>query len=235
MGKFINEISIVIPCYNEENRILSTIMLTEAYLINNAKKFEIIIVDDGSSDETVKVVEEYFSPNVRIIMLEKNKGKGYAVKTGVQTAKYNWTLFMDADNSTRINMLERMWGYKDGYEIIIGSRNIPGSNRVIKQPFFRSLGGKIFSRLVDAFINLGIYDTQCGFKLMETNTANEIFKLQTINRFAFDVELLKNYRKQGLRIKEVPIIWYNNGESKVTLIKDTFNMFKVVWSLRENE
>ena len=233
MGKFINDISIVIPCYNEESRILDTLRLTEIYLLNNAKMFEIIIVDDGSTDNTVRIVEEHNSPNVKIIMLAENKGKGYAVKIGVCASKCKWTLFMDADNSTKIDMLERMYKYRNYYEIIIGSRNISGSNRIIKQPFFRSLGGKIFARLVNAFVNLGIYDTQCGFKLMETDTAKEIFKLQTIDRFAFDVELLKNYRQQHLRIKEVPIIWYNSKDSKVRLNKDTVNMFKAIWSLKE--
>ena len=227
----IEELSIVIPCYNEENRIVNTLRKIVNFCDKKIERYEIIIVDDGSTDDTVKVIEDYIPDYFNIIQLRQNMGKGYAVRTGVFNTKYKWILFTDADNSTPIEMIGKLYGYTNKHKLIIGSRNLKNSKRVIKQPFYRSFGGNIFPVLVRMMLGIKIRDTQCGFKLMESDIAKKLFKAQKEYRFAFDVELIKNCLDKKIPIKEVAINWYNDASSKVK-IKDMFDMFITLLRLR---
>ncbi len=228
----IKELSIVIPCYNEEKRIVDTLQKIIDYSVEKIESCEIIIVDDGSIDKTCDVLKPYLATNiVRLIKLKRNMGKGYAVRKGVLASKYKWVLFTDADNSTSIEMVERLYGYTNRYKLIIGSRNLKDSNRVIKQPFYRSFSGNIFPVLVRVILGIKIKDTQCGFKLMERDITKELFKKQEEYRFAFDVELIKNCLEFNIPVKEVAIDWYNDTSSKVKF-KDAVDMFKTLWRLR---
>ena len=168
----IKELSIIIPCYNEEKRIVNTLKKIIDFCDKKVEEYEIIIVDDGSTDLIHTVINPYLNDKVKLITLQQNMGKGYAVRTGVFNAKYKWVLFTDADNSTPIEMIGKLYGYTNKYKLIIGSRNLKDSRRVIKQPFYRSFSGNVFPTLVKIMLGIKIKDTQCGFKLMERNTEN---------------------------------------------------------------
>jgi dolichyl-phosphate beta-glucosyltransferase len=228
-------LSIIIPAYNEEKRIVSTIKKIEDYFKTRNKPYEIIVVDDGSKDKTIEKVNSINSTNVRLIKNPKNMGKGYAVKTGVMNSKKEWILFSDADLSTPIEMLDRFVQYMDHYDIIIGSRVAKGAKIEIKQPFYRRIPGKVFPLLVQLFIMRGIKDTQCGFKLFKKECAMFLFKKQKINGFSFDAEILYLAKKYKFKIKEVPINWANDLDSKVNPIKHSFKMFVELLKIKIND
>ena len=163
----IKELSIVIPCYNEEKRIVNTLKKIVNFANKKIEEYEIIIVDDGSTDLIHMILDSHLNDKIKLITLQQNMGKGYAVRIGVFNAKYKWILFTDADNSTPIKMISRLYGYTNKYKLIIGSRNLKDSRRVIKQPFYRSFSGNVFPTLVKIILGIKIKDTQCGFKLME--------------------------------------------------------------------
>ena len=223
------EISIIIPAYNEEKRIISTLNKILDFLNNKSWNSEIIVVDDGSNDNTIKEISSINDNKISILRNKENKGKGYSVKQGVLNAKYNLVLFSDADLSTPIEELDKMVALANKYNIVIASRNLPDSNIVIKQPFMRRFLGNIFPYFIRVFVIKGIKDTQCGFKLFQRKVATDIFSRITIDRFCFDVEVLYLAKKLGYSIKEVPVKWYNSGASKVHIIKDSFNMFYSVF------
>ena len=235
-----SEISIIIPCFNEVNRIRDTLIQTYKYCEKHFERFEIIIVDDGSTDTTTGIAKYIinamnYKDNVSIISYFPNRGKGYAVKTGVRKAFYELVIFMDADNATRISEIEKFMPYLDDYDLLIASRNLKESNIVIKQPLFRTLMGRTFAFLVRLIIGTKIKDTQCGFKVFCNKKAKDLFFTQTCERFAFDVELIMKAEKQGLMIKEIPVDWYNDERSKVNGIKDAVKMFRDVikiWRLK---
>ncbi|MCX6354728.1 MAG: glycosyltransferase family 2 protein [Candidatus Aureabacteria bacterium] len=229
-------LSVVIPAYNEEPRLRKTIERVSDYLSQRTYVSEIVVVDDGSSDGTVGVVEECASSRgrVRIVLNGTNRGKGYSVRHGVEEARGDYVLFSDADLSTPIEDLERLFPKltAEGFDIAIGSRALVESEVRVHQPWYRELMGKIFNRIVRIFTVRGIRDTQCGFKLFKTGIARELFSMQRIERFSFDVEVLYLARKRGCRIAEVPVTWYNSPRSRVSLLGDPFRMFLDVLKIR---
>ena len=227
------ELSVIIPAYNEEQRISNTLKESIAFLKTQGYESEIIVVDDGSTDNTRQKVME-FSPYARLTPVRKNKGKGYSVKEGMLFATKKWRVFMDADNSTSIKEISNFFRHLDGNDILIGSRNLPDSVIAIKQPFLRSTLGKIFPLFVRLFAVRGIKDTQCGFKLFSEHAAKKIFPLTRLNRWGFDVEILFLARKKGFQIKEMPITWKNDGQSKVSPLKDSLDMFFDLLRIRWN-
>ncbi len=226
-------LSIIIPAYNEENRILTTLNKIHAYLANKKYDYEIIVVDDGSKDRTVELVKQ--QKYARVLQNPQNKGKGYSVKYGMLAAKKEWVLFTDADLSTPIEELDKLKQYTNDYEVIIGSRGLAQSQVRVHQPLYRELPGKIFGSLVRIICLKGIQDSQCGFKLFSQKATKQIFSRQTINRFGFDVEVLHLARKYGYPIKEVPVIWINSRSTKLNLFTDSISMFKDILKVRLNE
>jgi len=232
MGKKIDELSIVIPCYNEQRLLIESMRTIEEYCKANVKKYEIIVVDDCSTDYTAIILKNNFKDFI-VLRNEINMGKGYSVKKGMLRAKYKWVLFTDADLSTPITEIEKLLQYQS-YDIIIGTRNAPGSDRKVNQPFYRVLAGKIFPIVVNMLMGWNYTDTQCGFKLFNKRCIKTIFNKQTIHRFAFDVELLYIGKLHKFITKEVPIVWENSSESKVKLIRDSLQMFGEIMAIKKN-
>ena len=232
-SKYLNEneeiyLSVVIPAFNEEERIEETLSEIELYLKKQDYPYEIIVVDDGSEDNTAKLIRNSTAYNhtVHLLWNEGNKGKGYSVKRGMLEARGEYILFSDADLSTPVEEVEELMPWFDrGYDIVIGSRGLPQSNIVIHQPLYRETMGRIFNLLVQLLTIKGIKDTQCGFKCFRGDVARDIFNRQTLSGFSFDVEVLYIATKLNYRIKEVPINWYNSPRTKVNALTDSLKMF----------
>lgn len=229
-------LSVVIPAYNEQTRILLTLARTVDFLRNHQAGSEVIVVDDGSTDQTAAMVGELCAraPEVRLIRLPRNQGKGAAVRRGVLEAAGDRVLFMDADLATPIEeLLKLLFHARRGHEIVIGSRGLAGQSEVRRrQPALREAMGRAFNLLVSALLLDGIRDTQCGFKLFSRGAARALFSRQTVDGFAFDVEVLLLARELGYRICEVPVVWYHAPQSKVSPLTDAGAMLRDVIRLR---
>ncbi|MEW6102569.1 MAG: dolichyl-phosphate beta-glucosyltransferase [bacterium] len=226
-------LSVVIPCFNEENRISQTLSKITDYLKNRGFNYEIIVVDDGSTDKTISCLRDF--ENIVVLKNEKNIGKGYSVRRGVMEAKGEYILFSDADLSTPIEEVERLLEEIKENDIVIGSRASLESKILIRQPWWRERMGKIFNIFVRLFVIKGFKDTQCGFKLFKGGVAKRIFELGRINRFAFDVEILFLAKKFGYKIKEVGVCWRNSFASKVSPITSSLNMAFSLFLIRLND
>lgn len=229
------EISIVIPAYNEEVRIGMTLVRTLEYLRARHPSSEVLVVDDGSRDGTVNVVEEIAQtdPSVRVLRQPQNRGKGAAVRRGVMEARGKVVLFMDADLATPVEELDTLLVYLHrGYRVVIGSRGLAESDIRQRQPPGRELMGRVFNLLVRSVLLGGFKDTQCGFKLFDRDAARELFTRQKLDGFAFDVEVLLIAKELGYRIAEVPVVWYHAPNSKVSPIADSSRMLGDLLRLR---
>jgi len=202
----------VIPAYNEEMVIEDTINDVKDFLKNNFSSFEIIIVDDKSTDRTLNIINDI--DNIKILKNLKNHGKGYSVAKGVKESNGNLILFMDADNSTNIKELKSFLGEINNYDLVIASRALKNSNLKVRQSLLKTLLGKIGNLLSRLLIDKNIKDTQCGFKLFKKETKS-LFEKLTIEGFAFDFELIFLAKKYKFRVKEMPITWVNNFDSSV--------------------
>lgn len=211
-------LSVVIPVFNESDRLGPTLAACHDYLSAQSYAYEMIIVDDGSTDDSVVLVEQYQSqfPNLTLLRLPKNEGKGSAVRTGMLAAKGEYRLFMDADNSTSIEQIEKLLPYlSQGCDIAVGSRRIKGSVVKTRQNFLRDFLGWIFRVLVKVLTPTSVWDTQNGFKLFSAKAAENVFSQLKIQSWSFDVEVLLLAQKMSYKIKEVSIVWINDGRSKV--------------------
>jgi len=220
-------ISIVIPAYNEEKRLSDTLRRITAYMDKEKYSYELIVVDDGSTDGTIKILSgiKEKTRNLKIISNGTNQGKGASVRTGVLQSKGEYILFSDSDLSTPIEEMESFVKHlEQGYDIVIGSRSMKNSNILIHQPFYRELMGKIFNRIVNTVVFKGIIDTQCGFKMFKRLPAIELFSSQKINGYAFDVEVLYNAIRKKYKIKELPVKWINSPASKVNPVTSSIQM-----------
>ncbi|GAC1504767.1 MAG: glycosyltransferase family 2 protein [Candidatus Dormibacteraceae bacterium] len=229
------ELSIVIPCYNEEERLPRTIEQIERYLHRTGTSYELILVDDGSSDGTrlVQDAAAARNPSVRVEALPRNRGKGRALAEGVAMAKGPEILVTDADLSTPIEELEKLRAsLHNGAGVAIGSRAMRASRVEIAQPLYRVLMGKVFNLLVQALLLPGIWDTQCGFKLFQAAVAHDVFARLTTDGFGYDPEVLYLAKKRGVKIAEVPVVWRNSSPTKVMPIKSSIDMFKHVVKTR---
>lgn len=228
-------LSIVIPAYNEEMRISSSLMKIKKYFFNKKYKYEIIIVDDGSTDRTVDKVNESANGirNIKLLKNCVNRGKGYTVKRGMMVAQGRYVIFSDADLSTPLYELENLISWiKKGYDIVVASRGMKESDVKVHQPFYRESMGKVFNLLVQLIVFRGIKDTQCGFKCFKNGIIEKIFSRQRLNRFSFDVEILYIAKKMGCMVKEVPVSWFNHPHSKVHPLKDATWMFLDLFKIR---
>jgi dolichyl-phosphate beta-glucosyltransferase len=228
-------LSVVVPCYNEEQRLPRTIEQIERYLAARNEPYEVILVDDGSADGTRQVMdaaaERYDA--IRIEALPHNRGKGRALAVGVEAAKGDEVLITDADLSTPIEELDKLQAaLGKGAGVAIGSRALRASRVEVSQPFYRVLMGKGFNLIVQAVLLPGIWDTQCGFKLFRGDVAHSVFEGLTTDGFGFDPEVLYRARKQGVKIAEVPVVWRNSAETKVSPVRSSVDMLKHVIRLR---
>jgi dolichyl-phosphate beta-glucosyltransferase len=187
--------------------------------------YEIIVIDDGSNDNTPELTQAFVDSDNNVILLKNstNKGKGFSIKRGVFSARGEYILFTDMDLSVPIDELSKFIPYlNNGYDITIGSRRIKGSQIMISQPLYRRILGSIFYQIVYIFFFNSIRDTNCGFKCYRREVAVDIFAKQRVSGWGFDTELLYIAHKQRYKIKEVPVRWYNNRISKVNIYKAPF-------------
>jgi len=252
-------LSVVIPAYNEEKRLPKTLKKVRDYLDHPKYTYEVYVVDDGSKDKTLKITHSLIKGwnNFRVIGYKPNRGKGFAVKTGMLAAKGQFRLLMDADSSTDISEVEKLFKARQyhrrtdlsnpsevlgsqrsgsafnhaprpprcssqthaspngGYDVIIGSRYLKKDSIKIKQPLGRRIMSRMGNWLIRIVLGIRAVDTQCGFKLFSAQAANEIFPLQTIDRWGFDMEVLAIAIKKSYKIKEVPVDWYDAEGSQV--------------------
>lgn len=234
----LNSLTVVIPAYNERKRIEKSILPSIHYLDKRKVDYEIILVDDGSTDGTANFVRSFGFPKVIVHSLPENQGKGAAVKKGFQLASKEFVLFMDADYSTSIEEIEKFESQFNSADVWIGSRGMIQSDIQLHQPLYRETMGKIFNKLVWLFALDGIRDTQCGFKLFRKNVVDKIIPLQKIPGFCFDVELLYLARKFEFRIVEIPIQWFNDEDTRVHAFTSSMRMFldltKIGWLHRND-
>jgi len=229
-------LTIVIPAFNEERRIVGTLEAVDRYFRGQKTTREIIVVDDGSSDDTAGAVNAMRERihDLFLVRYPKNRGKGHAVKAGVERSRGEYILFADADNSTPIEEFEKFLPLLKEHQIVIGSRYIAGSNITIKQPKYRIALGRIGNFLIQVFLLDNIRDTQCGFKALRHNAAKDIFSRMKVNRFGFDIELLSIARNLRYSIREVPISWLNSSDSRVRPVKDALRTFTELLYIKAN-
>lgn len=228
------ELSVVIPAYNEEARLGPTLSRIIQYLESATPAYEILVVDDGSSDRTVQVAEEAARDcsKLRVLQLGRNRGKGAAVRKGMLDARGAQVLFSDADLATPIEELQKLQKeLSNGAAIAIGSRALAGSDIRVRQHPVRELMGRTFNVLVRLLTFPGIKDTQCGFKLFTREAARDLFARQSIDGFAFDVEILWLARDR-YEIAQIPVVWRHVEESKVSLVRASSKMLLDLMALR---
>jgi dolichyl-phosphate beta-glucosyltransferase len=228
-------LSVVIPAFNEERRLPKTVGEIDAFLRERGYDAEIVVVDDGSRDATYEKARSLCEtiPSLRVLTFPRNHGKGFAVKAGMLAATRSAVLFSDADHSTPISDIDRLWEpYDRGCDIVIASRHLAQSEILVRQPAHRRFIGRSFNMIVSLFAVRGIRDTQCGFKLFRQETARRIFSRLRTDGFAFDVEILIRARQQGLRIAEVPVRWVDSPGSRVHPLRDSSRMFVEILRMR---
>jgi dolichyl-phosphate beta-glucosyltransferase len=226
------DISVVIPAYNEAERLGSTLERAVAYLSRRGAPYEVLVVDDGSRDHTIQVAEGYSDRGVRVIRHERNRGKGAAVRTGLLASQGDEVLLSDADASTPIEELEKLERSLAAAPVVFGSRAVDGADVRQHQPFYREMMGKTFNRIIRLLGVRGVSDTQCGFKLLDGDVARELGAKLTIDGFAYDVELVWLARRRGYPIAEVGVIWINSPDSRVDPIRSSLSMFRDVIRMR---
>ncbi|HEX4665745.1 MAG TPA: dolichyl-phosphate beta-glucosyltransferase [Chthoniobacterales bacterium] len=231
-------LSVIVPAFNEARRLTNNLPALLIYLQDLRPAAELIVVDDGSSDETARVAEEFFArhPEVpaRVLRFEQNRGKGHAVRAGLLAARAPIALFSDADLSTPIAELPKIVEPIEAgnYDIVFGSRALDRNLIGHRQPWQREQSGKIFNGIVRLLTGLPFYDTQCGFKAFRMEAARAVIAQGQLDGFGFDVELLVLAQRAGLRMLEVPVRWDHNEGSKVHLVHDSLRMFAEIVSLR---
>jgi len=218
------DLSVVVPAYDEGARIEPSLRRILDYLRAGGRRFELLVVDDGSRDDTVGVAQAIGAPEIVVLSHRVNRGKGAALRTGALATQGTRVLLTDADLSTPIEDLERLEPHLEEAEVVLGSRAVSEADISERQPLYRELMGKVFNLVVRLAGVRGIRDTQCGFKLLDGEAARRLFAELTIDRFAYDVELVWLARRRGLRVKEVGVRWANSPDSRVHPIRDSLSM-----------
>lgn len=230
-------LSVIIPAYNEAERLPHTLLDIDKRLEGKEYSYEILVLNDGSRDATADVVRRMAKTvkNLNLVDNIENQGKGGVVKQGMLLARGKYRLFTDADNSTTIDHFEKMLPYfEEGYHVVIGSRAMKGSTLHPSQPFYRQILGKVSNLIIQATNVPGIWDTQCGFKAVTEEAAEAIFNRTKVTGWGFDIEMLALARTLGYRIKEVPVNWVNDTASHVKLsayLKTFVENAKIRWWL----
>jgi len=228
-------LSIVIPAHNEESRLPRTLGQIFTFLENQSYPFEVIIVENGSSDRTLELAREFISryPSLRVLH-EERPGKGNAVRRGVLEALGEYRFICDADLSMPIEEVQKFLPpLLNDFDLAIASREAPGAVRY-NEPSYRHLGGRAINLAIRLLILPGLNDTQCGFKCFRAETARALFNQQTLLGWSFDIELLYLARRKHLRIKEIPVQWYFDADSKVNAVRDALRMIGDIFRIHIN-
>jgi glycosyltransferase involved in cell wall biosynthesis len=228
-------LSIIIPAYNEANRLPRTLEQVFAFLSNQTYKYEVIVIENGSTDNTLELARQFTStyPFLKVIHNE-TRGKGSAVKRGMLEAQGEYHFICDADLSMPIEELSKFIPpLLNDFDVAIGSREAPGAVRY-NEPSYRHLGGRAINLLIRTFILPGFEDTQCGFKCFRAETTRSLFQAQTLTGWSFDIELLYLARRKKLVIKEIPIDWYYGADSKVSALRDAIKMIGDIFKIHSN-
>jgi len=227
--------SIVIPAYNEGKRLGPTLERVLSYVHAQGWNAEIIVVNDGSRDDTADVVRNFAAKDPALHLVENpgNRGKGYSVRNGMLHARGRIVLFSDADLSSPIEEAPKLFqALEEGADVAMGSRWLRAETQTRRQPFHRQVFGRIFNLLLRMTLGLHFADTQCGFKAFKRAAVQTIFPLQRIERWGFDPEILFLARKRGFKIKEVPVAWGHSGETRIHPILDGAKMFQEMLRIR---
>ncbi len=232
------DVSIVVPAYNEEQRIPPTLERLHAYLSAQPLRYEIVVVDDGSRDATCAVVEAAMAriPNLRLVRQSPNAGKGAAVRRGMLAARGQIRVMCDADLSMPPEQLPALLApiIACKAEIAIGSRYAAGAKTDQKQPLYRVLWSRLCNQVIQRSLVPGIRDTQCGFKAFTAEAARDLFKRATINGWAFDLEILALARRRGFEIAEIGVEWKDDNRSRVNPLKDMWKVIREAITIRKN-
>lgn len=230
------DLSIIIPSYNEELRLPATLERIAAYIQTCGRETEVLVVDDGSKDRTAAVAETFRGkiPSLRVVSNGVNRGKGYSVRHGIQEARGRVALFTDADLSAPIEEASKLIDALETNDVSIGSRAMDRSLISVHESPFREFAGIIFNKIVRLILWLPFVDTQCGFKAFRRDRCGILFEQQTIERFGFDPELLYLARHHGLRAVEIPVRWGHSPATKVSMMRDSLQMFIDVFTIRWN-
>lgn len=229
-------LSVVIPAYNEEIRIIPTIGAIASHISGLNISWELIVADDGSRDRTVQLVEDLNFANLRLLKTTQNAGKGSAVRRGMLAARGKYILFTDADNSTPIEEIDQLLTklHNEGYDIAIGSRVASGASEGYRTPLRRFLSGGL-RWIVRTIVRIGVHDTQCGFKLFTRGAAHRLHTIQTMMGFSFDLEILYLAYRFGYKIAEVPVHWIDAPGSKVDPTRETQRFLRDVLQIKLND
>jgi dolichyl-phosphate beta-glucosyltransferase len=230
------DISIIVPSYNEERRLPETLERIAAYARASGQEMEILVVDDGSTDGTAAVAESFRGKfgALRLLSNGVNRGKGYSVRHGMMEARGRIVLFTDADLSAPIEEADKLFAALEAHDVAIGSRALDRGLISVHQSRFREFAGIIFNAIVRLCLRLPFVDTQCGFKAFRREPCRIIFEQQRIERFGFDPELLYLARRHGLRAVEIPVRWGHSSATKVSMFRDSLQMFLDVLVIRWN-
>ncbi len=232
------DLSIVVPAYNEEQRIPPTLAKLQAFLDTQPFRYEIVVVDDGSKDNTIGVVTAAMAtiPNLRLVKQVPNRGKGAAVRRGMLEARGQIRVMCDADGSMPPSELPKLLApiVTCKAEIAIGSRYAEGAKTDVKQPFYRVLWSRLCNRVIQKSLVPGVRDTQCGFKAFTAEAARDLFRYGRIDGWAFDLEILALARRRGFEIAEVGVEWKDDGRSRVNPLKDMWKVISEAITIRKN-
>ncbi len=229
--------SIVIPAYNESARIEATLTAVVRCIRENAWDAEVIVVNDGSVDTTAQQILDFArtAPEIRLLENPGNHGKGYSVRHGLLQARGEIVMFTDADLSAPIAEAERLFAaIRAGADIAIGSRWLERQRQTHRQPLYRQLFGRCFNLITRTVMGLTFHDTQCGFKAFTREAAQTVFQLQRIEGWGFDPEILFIASKRHLRVDEVPVSWGHDERSRLSYLRDGFQMLKEIATIRRN-
>ena len=232
------DLSIVVPAYNEEHRLPPTLAKLKAFLDTQPLRYEIVVVDDGSKDNTIGVTNALMAtmPNLRLVKQPRNRGKGAAVRVGMLEARGQIRVMCDADGSMPAEELPKLLAPIVGCkaEIAIGSRYVEGAKTDVKQPFYRVLWSRLCNRVIQKSLVPGVRDTQCGFKAFTAEAARDLFRRAKIDGWAFDLEILALARRRGFEIAEVGVEWKDDGRSRVNPLKDMWKVISEAMTIRRN-
>ena len=211
------QLSLIIPAYNEEKLIRGSLSEFVSYLNKKDYSWEIIVADDGSSDNTSKIVKSFNNPKIKLVALAKNQGKGAALKAGFLKAEGEYQIFSDADLSVPIPTIEPFMQKLKDYDVVIASRRVKGAQIKVHQPWLRENMGRVFTALTQILTGSSVVDFTCGFKGFRKNAAKQIFGKSLISRWAYDAEIVFLAEKKGLKILQHPVSWINRKDTRVRL------------------